>query len=69
MRQTQNGFGKKKWEPGQHQGAGGLEPEDSGEDEGVDDDEDSDEEGLQQEEEDDDEKSDHNFWLWLKPDI
>ena len=44
MRQTQNGFGKKQWKPGQHEGAGGLQPEDddeSGDDEGVDDDEDS----------------------------
>jgi hypothetical protein len=62
MRQTQNGFGKQKWKPGEHEAMGGLQPddEDSDEEEGVDGDEESEEDdGLQQE--DEDEESDHNF--------
>ena len=62
MRQTQNGFGKQKWKPGDHEAMGGLQPddEDSDEEEGVDEESEDDDEGLQ-EQEDEDEESDHNF--------
>ena len=61
MRQTQNGFGKQKWKPGEHEAMGGLQPEDdSDEEEGIEDDEDDEEdEGIEQD--DDEEESDHNF--------
>lgn len=61
MRQTQNGFGKGKWKPGDNQQIGGLQPdEDSDEDEGVDDeDEEDDDDAIEQD--DEDEESDHNF--------
>lgn len=63
MRQTQNGFGKGKWKPGDHEQIGGLQPDDdSDEDEGVDDEDDEDEEEDDNiEQDDDDEESDHNF--------
>ena len=40
MRQTQNGFAKNQWKPSEHEGVGGLQPEDddSDEEEGVEDD-------------------------------
>jgi hypothetical protein len=46
MRQTQNGFGKQKWKPGEHEAMGGLQPDDddSDEEEGVDDEDDDEEE-------------------------
>jgi len=61
MRQTQNGFGKQKWKPGDHEAIGGLQPDDdSDEEEGVDDEDDEDEdENIDQD--DEDEESDHNF--------
>lgn len=62
MRQTQNGFAKNQWKPSEHEGVGGLQPEDddSDEEEGVEDeDEDDDEEGIDQD--DDGDESDHNF--------
>lgn len=62
MRQTQNGFGKQKWKPGEHEAMGGLQPDDddSDEEEGIEDDEDDEEEeGIDQD--DEDEESDHNF--------
>ena len=61
MRQTQNGFGKQKWKPGDHAAMGGLQPddEDSDEEEGVEDEDEDDDENLEQD--DDDEESDHNF--------
>lgn len=62
MRQTQNGFGKGKWKPGDNQQIGGLQPDDddSDEDEGVDDeDEEDDDDAIEQD--DEDEESDHNF--------
>lgn len=61
MRQTQNGFGKQKWQPGEHETVGGLQPDedDSDEEEGVDDEDEDDDENIDQDEED--EGSDHNF--------
>jgi hypothetical protein len=60
MRQTQNGFGKQKWKPGDHEAIGGLQPDDdSDEEEGVDDEDEDDDENIDQD--DEDEESDHNF--------
>lgn len=62
MRQTQNGFGKGKWKPGDHEQIGGLQPDDdSNEEEGVDDEDEEDDEDDNIEQDDDDEESDHNF--------
>ena len=36
MRQTQNGFAKNQWKPSEHEGVGGLQPEDDDSDEEVD---------------------------------
>jgi hypothetical protein len=64
MRQTQNGFGKQKWKPGEHEAMGGLQPEedDSDEEEGVEDEDDEEEEEDENiDQDDEDEESDHNF--------
>lgn len=60
MRQTQNGFGKNKWKPGEHEAMGNLQhDDDSDEEEGVEDEDEDDDDGVEQDYDED--ESDHNF--------